>query len=66
LWYTNYDEFCCAADYLLGDDVLACTLGKQGEDFVKQNYTWEAVDERLSPIFSSFGSSSHRGHDGTE
>ena len=56
LWYTNYEEFCGAMNYLLADDSLTRTLGMQGQAFVKANYTWEEVDRRLMGILSAIAS----------
>jgi glycosyltransferase involved in cell wall biosynthesis len=53
LWYTDYEEFREAMNYLLENDPVAHTLGAQGEAFVTANYTWEAVDRRLTRILDS-------------
>jgi len=53
LWYTDYEEFREAMDYLLADGQIARALGTQGEAFVRANYTWEALDRRLPPILAS-------------
>jgi glycosyltransferase involved in cell wall biosynthesis len=58
LWYADYAEFREGMNYLLGDDSLAMTLGKQGEMFVRNNYTWQEVDRKLNRILSSVAVSS--------
>jgi len=53
LWYADYAEFREGMNCLLGDDSLAETLGRQGEMFVRNNYTWQEVERKLNRILSS-------------
>lgn len=43
LWYSNYAEFREALNLLLGDPSLRETLGRQGREYVLQNYQWTKV-----------------------
>jgi glycosyltransferase involved in cell wall biosynthesis len=43
LWYTSYDEFKECLNILLSDNFLMHTLGCNGEQYVRQKYTWETV-----------------------
>lgn len=43
LFYSNYEEFAWALDLLLNDGKLREFMGKNGLDYVLENYTWEKV-----------------------
>lgn len=47
LFYRDYDEFAACLDVLLVDHPLGCQLGQQGRRFVKQQYSWPVVEQRL-------------------
>jgi glycosyltransferase involved in cell wall biosynthesis len=53
LWYSDYAEFRAGMDCLMSNDTLAATLGIQGKTFVKRNYTWQEVDQKLDSILAS-------------
>jgi glycosyltransferase involved in cell wall biosynthesis len=50
LWYSSYAEFGETLTYLLNDRAMAETIGRQGGEFVRQNYLWEPVEKRLNSI----------------
>jgi glycosyltransferase involved in cell wall biosynthesis len=52
LWYSGYEEFREGMDRLLNDQNLAETLGRQGQLFVEQNYSWEAFESRAGEVLS--------------
>ncbi len=43
LWYDNRDEFVEAAKLLLADDRLRRTMGRNGKEYVKREYRWDAI-----------------------
>jgi len=43
LWYDNRDEFVDAAKLLLADDRLRRTMGRNGKEYVKREYRWDAI-----------------------
>ena len=43
LWYDNRDEFVDAAKLLLADDRLRRSMGRNGKDYVKREYRWDAI-----------------------
>ena len=43
LWYNNRDEFVEAAKLLLADDRLRRSMGRNGKEYVKREYRWEAI-----------------------
>jgi glycosyltransferase involved in cell wall biosynthesis len=50
LWYENYGEFEGALDRLLEGDHLAPTLGRQGQEYVQENYTWKRIETAYREI----------------
>lgn len=53
LYYRNYSEFAECLNILLGDDLIADTLGKQGRSFVLKNFSWDTVIRRYTDFFKS-------------
>jgi len=43
LWYNNRDEFIESAKLLLADDRLRRSMGRNGKEYVKREYRWEAI-----------------------
>jgi len=43
LYYDNRDEFVEAAKLLLADDRLRRTMGRNGKEYVKREYRWDAI-----------------------
>jgi len=52
LYYESYDEFEGCLDFLLSDDELRNTMGKNGMKFVLQNYSWESIEKRYISILT--------------
>ncbi len=50
LWYRNYDEFAACLTYLLTQPLEAATLGRQGLDYVNQEYRWPKVMSRIEDL----------------
>jgi glycosyltransferase involved in cell wall biosynthesis len=45
LWYRNYEEFVECVSLLASDEMLRKNLGKSGEWFVANHYTWERAED---------------------
>jgi glycosyltransferase involved in cell wall biosynthesis len=43
LWYTDRDEFVEAAKLLLADDRLRRAMSRNGREYVRREYRWEAI-----------------------
>jgi glycosyltransferase involved in cell wall biosynthesis len=52
LFFESYDEFEGCLDFLLSDDEVRNTLGKNGMKFVLQNYSWESIEKRYISILT--------------
>lgn len=50
LYYTGYDEFEACLDLLLQNPELGTALGKNGEQYIQQNYQWDVIDKKLLKI----------------
>lgn len=48
LWFRRYGEFECALETLLDDPVLADELGRNGERYVRENFSWPTVAARYA------------------
>ena len=44
LWYENYEEFEAALSRLLTDQNLRRALGSQGQQYVRENYSWTRIE----------------------
>jgi glycosyltransferase involved in cell wall biosynthesis len=52
LWYENRDEFIEGLNLLLGDARLRAALGRNGRDYVRNNYRWDVVLAKYERIFT--------------
>jgi len=52
LYYRRYDEFAAALDLLLTETSLADTLGRQGQAYFLENYTWERVMDKYERLLA--------------
>jgi hypothetical protein len=50
LYYANREEFVEALRLLISDDRLRHTLGRNGQQYIQQNYRWEAVIARFERL----------------
>jgi len=50
LYYESYDEFEGCLNFLLSDDGVRNTMGKNGMKFVLQNYSWESIEKKYISI----------------
>jgi len=51
LFYTNYQEFKAVLDMLFFNTRLNKTMGQNGLDYVKHNYSWPKVTEKYQKLF---------------
>jgi glycosyltransferase involved in cell wall biosynthesis len=52
LWYEDRDEFVACLQLLVRDDRLRATLGRNGRDYVRQQYRWDVVLGKYERIFA--------------
>lgn len=52
LWYSDYETFKEATEWLLQNRELAGVLGEQGYDFVQRDCIWSRVDQKYLDILS--------------
>jgi len=52
LYYTNYKEFKEALTCLLDNQDIRNTMGLNGAEFYKRNYSWEIIEQKYNRIFS--------------
>src|SRR6185295_3410055 len=52
LYYADRDEFVECLKLLIADEQLRSGLGRNGRDYVRRNYRWEAVLGRYERIFA--------------
>jgi glycosyltransferase involved in cell wall biosynthesis len=52
LWYADRDEFVEALKLLVGDEPLRRALGRNGRDYVRRNFRWDAVLGRYERLFA--------------
>ena len=53
LYFENYEEFAGSLDLLLRDGRLRKSLGSNGLEYVRQNYTWERVLDKYEAMFQA-------------
>jgi len=53
LYYENYEEFRGCLELLLRDGRLRKSLGANGQEYVRQNYTWERVLDKYEVMFQA-------------
>jgi len=51
LYYSNYEEFEEALNLFLADPELRETMGKNGLEYVRENYSWPKIIEKYSRLF---------------
>ena len=45
LYYNNYDEFACCLDLLYSNQEVRAVMGKQGQRYVAEHYSWDAIEK---------------------
>lgn len=45
LYYSGYDEFACCLDLLVSNQVLRTAMGKQGEHYITEHYSWDTIEK---------------------
>ncbi len=50
LWFRSYDDFVGAIEWLQGNPDQAAQMGRNGQRYVRENYTWAAVVERFERL----------------
>jgi len=51
LYYNGYHEFEACIDYMLKHETIAGEMGKNGREFVLDNYSWDAVTKKYMAFF---------------
>jgi glycosyltransferase involved in cell wall biosynthesis len=51
LYYADYQGFAAGLDLLIKDDKLRNIMGKNGFDYVRENYSWPKVVEKYKKMF---------------
>jgi glycosyltransferase involved in cell wall biosynthesis len=54
LWFRTYDEFVGAVEWLRTSPDMATRMGHNGREYVRRNYTWEAVVDRFECIVTAW------------
>lgn len=54
LWFRAYEEFVGAVEWLKANPDLASRMGHNGGEYVRRNYTWEAVADRFERIVTAW------------
>ncbi len=49
-YYQTPDEFCAFTDYLLENTEVAAQMGRNGQRYQKEYYTWEHIIQKLSSL----------------
>lgn len=52
LYYADGDEFVESLKLLVGNDRLRAALGRNGVEYVRQNYRWDVVLEKYERVFA--------------
>jgi glycosyltransferase involved in cell wall biosynthesis len=52
LWYADRDEFVEALKRLVGDERLRAAMGRNGRDYIRQNYRWDVVLGKYERLFA--------------
>jgi glycosyltransferase involved in cell wall biosynthesis len=55
LYYTNYEEFRLCLDALLNQEPLRIALGRQGQRYVKERYSWDTVEKTYVDFITQIG-----------
>jgi glycosyltransferase involved in cell wall biosynthesis len=56
LYYADRDEFIEAANLLLGDERLRRAMGRNGKEYVKRNYRWDAILAKYEKLIAALKS----------
>jgi glycosyltransferase involved in cell wall biosynthesis len=56
LWFAGYGEFKGAVDWLKQNPTAAGKMGRNGREYVEQNYGWDHVFSRFSDTLTGWGS----------
>ena len=54
LFFATYDDFAGAVIELLTKPELGSTMGRAGEEYVRNRYDWKVVLKRFDAVMSSF------------
>ena len=54
LWYTDYFEFEGSTNYLCKKEEERLQMGKNGRKYVRENYTWEIMEQKFCRLINSF------------
>ena len=54
LYYTNYEEFALCLDLLLSNQPLRETMGRQGQQYVAREYSWDTVEKTYLDFIAQF------------
>ena len=57
LWFGDYPEFEECVDFFLTHSETADQMGNKGRDYVRSNYSWDAVMDRFKKSLLKFGAS---------
>jgi glycosyltransferase involved in cell wall biosynthesis len=52
LYYRRYEEFAAALDLLLAEPAVADALGRQGEAYFREHYSWERIMEKYERLLA--------------
>jgi glycosyltransferase involved in cell wall biosynthesis len=52
LFYADQDEFTEALKLLLSDDRLRAGMGRNGRNYIKQNYRWDVIMQKYDRLTS--------------
>jgi glycosyltransferase involved in cell wall biosynthesis len=55
LYYTNYEEFRLCLEMLLAQSELRETLGRQGQQYVAEHYSWDVIEKTYVDFFTRIG-----------
>ncbi|MBA3534312.1 MAG: glycosyltransferase family 4 protein [Ardenticatenales bacterium] len=50
LWFTSYDDFTGAIEWLRANEAGATQMGENGQQYVQSNYTWPSVVARFERL----------------
>ncbi len=53
LWYNDRDEFVESAKLLLADDRLRRSMGRNGKEYVKREYRWDAIMAKYDKLITA-------------
>jgi glycosyltransferase involved in cell wall biosynthesis len=55
LYYTSYEEFRLCLDALLNQEPLRAALGRQGQRYVNERYSWDTVEKTYVDFITRIG-----------